>query len=349
LGDFELKRSPVAEPTPRRPRSNDAAYTQPDQNPISKATTTGITRDSFTAAVRPSYCIRRDSTLSILSGGPAAIASPATPSITAGDSYVALGSSFAANGPTDVYDVECGRSSYNYAHLAARALQLDLTDVTCSGATLANLVDTPQSSYFSSNVRPPQLASIGPDTKLVTVTGGGNDVNNALSLMIDSCKSDPTPLEGISISRICSLTVDRAANQTALDGITAKMTKTIQAIKQKAPQARVIIVDYLTVMPDSGETCAPRMPLPREQVRYYSDLARQLAQATKKAAQRGGAEIIRASAESQSHHVCSAVPWVTGWEFGKNAGDTAPYHPNGLGQAAIAELLVEQIKGHPGK
>lgn len=285
--------------------------------------------------------------MSILVCGQAAVARSAPPSITAGDSYVALGSSFAANGPKDVYDLECGRSGYNYAHLTARALQLELTDVACGGAMLGNLVDTPQSFYFSGSVRPPQLESVGPGTKLVTITGGGNDVNYALGLMIDSCKADPTPLEGSPLAAICGYTVDRVANQTALDSVAEKLTRTIQAVKQKAPQARVIVVDYLTVMPASGETCAPRMPLPREQVRYYSDLARQLAQATKKAAQRGGAEIIQASAASRSHHSCSDVPWVTGWEFGKNPGDTGPYHPNELGQAAIADLLIAQVKESP--
>ena len=58
----------------------------------------------------------------------------------------ALGSSFAA-GPAiePIVDTTARRSSNNYAHLTAAALDAKLTDLTSSGATLLNVLSQPQS------------------------------------------------------------------------------------------------------------------------------------------------------------------------------------------------------------
>ena len=64
--------------------------------------------------------------------------------VQAGDGYVAMGSSYAA-GPFLGSRVPgsprpAGRSLQNYAHLVAADLGLALTDVTFSGATIAELL-----------------------------------------------------------------------------------------------------------------------------------------------------------------------------------------------------------------
>ena len=96
------------------------------------------------------------------------------PPIPAGSRYVATGSSFAA-GPgisprAAASPRRAGRSSGNYAHLVARALGLDLHDVTYSGATTGDILRP------SAAGQPAQLDAVTPDTRLVTITAGGNDV-----------------------------------------------------------------------------------------------------------------------------------------------------------------------------
>ena len=64
------------------------------------------------------------------------------PPIPAGSRYVAMGSSFAA-GPgitprASASPRRAGRSAGNYAHMVARALGLGLRDVTYSGATTSD-------------------------------------------------------------------------------------------------------------------------------------------------------------------------------------------------------------------
>ena len=65
------------------------------------------------------------------------------------------------------------RSGRNYAHQVAEALSLRLADVTCSGATTSNIMTTPQ--HTLSGTLPPQIDAVTPDTRLATITAGGND------------------------------------------------------------------------------------------------------------------------------------------------------------------------------
>jgi hypothetical protein len=67
-----------------------------------------------------------------------------TTPIPKGSRYVAMGSSFAA-GPgitprASASPRRAGRSAGNYAHLVARALGLELRDVTYSGATTSDIL-----------------------------------------------------------------------------------------------------------------------------------------------------------------------------------------------------------------
>lgn len=91
----------------------------------------------------------------------------------AGATYVAIGSSFAAGPgitvPADAPPDRCARSADNYAHQIARRHDLRLLDVSCSGATTAHVLG-------EWNTLAPQLDAVGAETRLVTVTIGGNDV-----------------------------------------------------------------------------------------------------------------------------------------------------------------------------
>src|SRR5690349_19303808 len=80
--------------------------------------------------------------------------------------YVALGDSYASGvgaAPYDASSGACLRSPNNYPHLwAAGHPKYALKDVTCSGATIADVRDS-------------QLPALSATTSLVTVTVGGND------------------------------------------------------------------------------------------------------------------------------------------------------------------------------
>jgi hypothetical protein len=125
----------------------------------------------------------------------------------------------------------------------------------------------------------------------------------------------------------------------ALAALPVKLAGLVAAVRDRAPSARVLLVDYLTVLPESGG-CAT-LPMTDEDLRSCVSLGRRLEVATAEAARLSGADLVTASAISRDHTVCDPEPWVTGWEFGDLlAGGVGPYHPNAAGMRAVAEALV---------
>ncbi|MBA8924346.1 lysophospholipase L1-like esterase [Kutzneria viridogrisea] len=252
-------------------------------------------------------------------------AQAATAAVPSGAKYVALGSSYAAGPgipPTKPGSPPaCARSANNYASQVAAKLKLALTDVTCSGATTANILTTAQSGQG------PQIEAVTADTKLVTVTIGGNDVNYVGSLYAYSCQT--------SGGSGCA-GVDQAAMDTALKSVHTKIGNVVSAVRRRAPQAKVLLVNYLTVLPRTGPACTG-VPLTQAQVDFERGVASRLRDATARAASASGASVIDAASASATHDACSASPWI---EKYAPPNGRAGYHPTPTGMAAVAELVV---------
>lgn len=249
---------------------------------------------------------------------------------------MALGSSMAA-GPGIAPRVpgsprRAGRSERNYAHLAAHALQLDLTDVTYSGATTANLLEEPQ------NGARPQVEVLRGDEVLVTVTIGGNDIGYVPALMAASLPAAARrlPVLGPKVSEL----VDRDAREQALRGLGASMHAVAEAVRIRAPQARVLFVDYLTLLPPAGRPAAPLSVADADLGRH---LAARLTEITGTAAADAGCELVAVAEASRAHHAWSNVPWTVGARF-PVPRRPAPFHPNAAGMAAVAEMVVSRVR-----
>jgi lysophospholipase L1-like esterase len=256
--------------------------------------------------------------------------------------YVALGSSFASGPGIDpILDARCGRSGSNYAHLVAERLGYDLVDVTCGGATVDDVTSRPQALMIGGTV-PPQLDSVSSDAELVTITVGGNDVEYMLTLGRCSYRVAPAAAPP-GAGEFFGTPATPAAADAALAALPGKLAGLVSAVRDRAPRARVLLVDYLTVLPNGS--CAA-LPMSEEDRRACLDLARGLEAATAEAARASGADLVAASAISRDHTVCDPEPWVTGWEFGDLlAGGVAPYHPNAAGMRAVADLVVHHLAG----
>ncbi|ULP47971.1 SGNH/GDSL hydrolase family protein [Mycolicibacter virginiensis] len=247
--------------------------------------------------------------------------------------YVALGSSMAA-GPGIRPRVAgapraSGRSAHNYPHLVAHALNLDLVDVTFSGATTAHLLSERQHGV------PPQIDALDGSESLVTITIGGNDVGYVPLLMAAT-------LPGIfrRLPAVAAL-LDPGQREQALGEVEAALRAVGAAVRDRAPQARVFFVDYLTLLPPA-EVRAGR--LPQEVVTLARHVADELERHTAAAAAATGSELVRAGDASREHHPWSARPWTVG------AGVPLPwrpwpFHPNAAGMAAVAELVAVQWGG----
>ncbi|WP_243791422.1 SGNH/GDSL hydrolase family protein [Saccharopolyspora gloriosae] len=254
-------------------------------------------------------------------------AADADAGVRAGAEYVALGSSFAAGPgitPTKPGSpAECKRSTQNYASRVADRSGLDLTDVSCSGATTENILTKSQAG------QDPQVSAVTADTRLVTVTIGGNDVNYSGSLSVYSCHD--------SKGKNCG-SVDEDAINKDLGTVRGKIGDVVDALHDRAPDARILVVNYLTVLPGEG-VCAG-VPLTSEHADFERDVAARLKDATKKAAEEKGATLIDAAGASAKHHSCSGDPWVEKYEV---SDGRAAYHPKPAGMQGVADLITKQL------
>lgn len=256
-----------------------------------------------------------------------AAGAPPQAAIPPGATYVAMGSSFAA-GPglgrakADA-PARCQRSARNYATLLAEALRLTLIDVTCGGATTTHVLG-PWSELA------PQIDAVTPDTRLVTITIGGNDVNYVRNLMAGSCRSGETR---------CFPRAEASEADWARDE--ANMRAIVRAIRARAPGARIVLVDYLTLLPKNGSCAAVEMSA--ADLDASRATAARLAALTARVARQQGAELLSASAFSAGHTACDAAPWSVGAAVTDPAAGGIAWHPNAPGMRAIADALAARL------
>jgi lysophospholipase L1-like esterase len=243
--------------------------------------------------------------------------------------YVAMGSSYAAGagiGPLVAGTPKrCGRTQNNYAHLLAARLQLHLVDASCGGATTAHVLGP-------WNELPPQLDAVTSDTKLVTVTIGGNDLNYVRNLMTATCGRVPamTPPAG----RACPST--RWPGDADYASLEEHLRQIAREVRRRAPQAKVVFVDYLRILPDVGGCAA--LPLDQTEIAAARQAFQRMARATANAAAAEGAMLLPAGELSRGHDACSAEPWSAGYP-----GNPASWHPTAAGHLAIAKALTERL------
>lgn len=237
-----------------------------------------------------------------------------------GSLYVAMGSSF-ASGPGVTRAVEgspqrCGRSNDNYAHQLSRLRQMLLVDVSCGGATTRFLLGPWEEL-------PPQLDAVSADTRLVTITIGGNDLGYIAGLFRASCAQPPCP------------DIPTPSDAQYAD-VGARMDQIAAEIRRRAPDALIVFVDYPKVLPSQG-TCAA-IPITEAQANVARDIARRLEEITAQVAERNGAYLLQASRVSEGHDACAADPWMNGAR-NPEPMDGVAYHIRYAGMAAIAEAL----------
>ncbi|MGZ4436390.1 MAG: SGNH/GDSL hydrolase family protein [Nocardioidaceae bacterium] len=264
-------------------------------------------------------------------GAPSRPASSAAPRF---GSYVALGDSYTAGPLVPTTDVAngCFRSDHNYPSLLARRLGTHLTDVSCSGATTADL--TRRQHTFQQGFAPPQLRAVHRDTDLVTLGIGGNDLDLFATLVQTCTRLRATDPSGSPCTDQVGATAAASTRQ-----IGDRVTRAVRAVRRKAPHATVVLVGYLRLAPDRG-TC-PALPLAAGDYALGRRVSRGLNAAVRSAARRTGVEFLDAYALSKGHDVCSSTPWVNGSVTDQQRA--AAYHPFAAGMRAEAAALAKLL------
>lgn len=265
-----------------------------------------------------------------------AVSAQAAARLRPGHEYVALGSSFAAGPGIGELAADglqgCEQSQDNYARQLARRRGLTLIDRSCGGATTEHVLRQGFRGH------PPQVESLTSKTKLVSMTIGGNDVGYMANLFGWSCSNRPASQP----ARPCPAAP--GVDDAKFAVLAANLHALVATIRQKAPKARIVFVDYVTILPPPSEGCAIT-PLKPDQIATGRALADRLAAVTAAVADETGSALIKASALSSSHHACAARPWANGLpsDYRYGAPGPAPYHPRPEAMNAIADALEKAL------
>jgi hypothetical protein len=146
------------------------------------------------------------------------------PANAAGPAYVALGDSYAAGNGAGNYDSTSGNchisfSAYPYLWKAAHAPS-SFADTSCSGAVTTDVTNT-------------QLGPLNSATGLVSLTIGGNDAG--FSDVMTTCV---TGSDTDCVNRV------NTAETYAKNTLPARLDATYNAIRAKAPNAKVVVLGY---------------------------------------------------------------------------------------------------------
>ena len=248
--------------------------------------------------------------------------------------YTALGDSFAAGPliPNPVAPLGCLKSSNNYGRIAQRTLAFaEYRDATCSGAETDDMFAPQNVSPGGPN--PPQLDSLSADTRLVTLTIGGNDIG--FSDLAQDCVS------AWPFGSPCRDRYTRGGDQISarIAATAPKVDAVLDALRLRSPLAKVLIVNYSAIFPHSGSGCWPRIPVTPRDVAWLRAKHVELNGMLAQQAAANGAAIVDVYGVSAGRDACagSGTRWVEPYIPGNPA---APLHPNRRGMEAMAALVV---------
>ncbi len=298
-----------------------------------------------------------------LTASAAVLASPTLPSAASSTpqytNYVALGDSYTADvlttfPPTTQYvPIGCGQSSTDYPHQVAKLLHVaKFFDASCGGATTDNMTKPQDVTPGGDNA--PQFSHLSAQTDLVTIGIGGNDVG--LVGEAEACLNVvPTPIPGApeGLGGSCAAQDTAGGVDQIYQDILAtapKIATTLKEIHQRAPNARILLVNYLDAVPIDGQGCWPLVPVQNEDMAYLAAKFMQMNNMLGWMATLSHVQVVDTFTPTIGHDVCQAptVRYVEGL-IPVSANPPAlnfPLHPNGAGAEAQTQAVYAAIVGH---
>ena len=306
-------------------------------------TLAAVTLAAVAAPRAPAPGVPAQRTAASLAGraAPDAPAAPAAQRALTGP-VVALGDSYTAGEmlPLNLTSQPpgCLRSPRAYPALVASALKATFVDAACSGAGVKEMTLS-QRTYLGTN--PPQLSALATDDALVLLTLGGDDIgflnvlHTCMELSITHLGSG-SPCE----SYYTSGGTDQLAAKVAAEA--AKMAAVLGAIHTRAPHARIVLVGYPDLFPQSGG-CWPKVPITNGDVAYLRGIGTQLNAMLAGTAAAAGATFVNTYTPTIGHDICQSgsVKYVEGLV---PTSLTGPFHPNARGQAAMAAQVLAALR-----
>jgi lysophospholipase L1-like esterase len=244
---------------------------------------------------------------------PLAVLSAPAQAAAAPKQYVALGDSYASGVGAYPYDAgTCLRSPRSYPRTwAAAHPSYALTDVTCSGATIADVRNT-------------QLSALNSSTALVTIQVGGND--DGFRSTVENCVTGSDSLCSVS-SQLGSY----YATHKLVDDLAALYAD----VQARAPHAAIAVIGYPRLVAASGSCGVVNLSAAKRAA--LNTNADAMAQGVEAASDRRGLYFIDARSLFQGHEACGTSPWINNVDL---AHQTEIFHPNAAGHKAYADILT---------
>jgi len=252
--------------------------------------------------------------------------------------YVSLGDSYTAGPliPNPVLPLGCLKSSNNYPRLAAPTIGLPLRDPSCSGARTEHM--TQPQNVDPDGPNPPQFNALDAETTVVSITIGGNDIGFS-SVAQDCITVNPfsTPCK----DKYASGGKDQLAERIAATA--PKVAAVLQGIKARSPLAKIYVLNYPAIFPETGFGCWPQMPIGFGDVPYLRSTQKNLNAMLATQAAANGATLVNWYGASIGHDACkgSSTRWVEPLVPGELA---APIHPNKAGMVGAKNVLLAAVK-----
>jgi lysophospholipase L1-like esterase len=255
--------------------------------------------------------------------------------------YVALGDSYTA-GPL-VPDqtgspAGCLRSDHSYPYLVAAGTgAATFADVSCQGATTTDMTHS-QSVPLGTN--PPQAGALSAGTTLVTLQISGNDIGFSDIIIHCTTLSLTNPFGSPCKNHYTSGGTDRL--RAKINAAAPKVAADLQGIHAGAPNARVLLVGYPVILPNSGDGCWPLVPIAFGDVPYLRGVEKALNAMLATVAAANNATFVDTYAASVGHDVCQGpgTKWVEGLI---PTSPAVPFHPNRLGEQEMAQQVLSAL------
>jgi lysophospholipase L1-like esterase len=245
-----------------------------------------------------------------------AVVALAAPATATADRYVALGDSFSSGVGTGSYTLSssCRRSVYAYPSLLAQQRpNTSLAFVACSGATTGDVLAT-------------QVQAVTPDTNIVTMTVGGNDIGFADLIVQCTLGSCSTALDNT-----------RASLRTVL---APRLDGAYTTVRSRALGASVVVLGYPRIF--SSASCFGTLGISATERAKANELADALDQLTAERAAAAGLRYVSSVAAFTGHAVCAGGAWLNGLNL---FSTVESYHPNRSGHSLGYLPLVRAAVG----
>jgi GDSL-like Lipase/Acylhydrolase family len=186
----------------------------------------------------------------------------------------------------------------------------------------------------SAGANPPQPDALSAATKVTSLPIGGNDVG--FTEILENCLTyDP-------FAHPCRDRYGAGGNDqiaARIEATAPKVAAVLPGIRQRSPAARVLVVDYAAILPDTGYGCVPQVPLAYSDVPYLRAKEKQLNAMLAQQATANGARLVDDYAPSVTRNACtgSGTRWV---EPLVPSNAAAPFHPNARGEAGVATAVA---------